>query len=50
MNLVLLIWPKCLQGREGVQKAGNSAYVLNGCSLSAKIIIKIQFQRVFGAP
>ena len=30
MNLVLQIWPKCVEGGRGVKIAGKSAYVLIG--------------------
>ena len=41
MNLLLQIWPKCVQGGRGVKKAGKSAYVLNGSPLRGTTMRRI---------
>ena len=40
MNLVLPIWPKCVQGGRG-QMVGKSAYVLNGSPLLPVFLISL---------
>ena len=47
VNLLLRFSPKCEQGGEGVQKAGKSAYVLNGWSLSF-VLLTYAMGLVFG--